>query len=197
MWPWEHVLFAYIFFSVYMHVRHRAPPEHRPTVLLAFGSLFPDLVDKPLAWQYGIFETGWGIAHSVFIATAVSLLGYAVARWAGAGRIGLGFGYGYLLHLVGDVIPASLSRERLYLDPILWPFGNPTTSSNPGSFLDGVTTLLFEYATQLLALEITPIVVLQLGSVVLGSALWIYDGCPGLRGIVAWVHRSIVRGESA
>jgi hypothetical protein len=197
MWPWEHVLFAYVFLSLYMHVRHRAPPEHRPTVLLAFGSLFPDLVDKPLAWQYGVFETGWGIAHSVFVATAVSLLGYAVTRRASAGRVGVGFGVGYLLHLVGDVIPASLSRGRLYLDPVLWPFGDPTTDATHESFLGGVETLLFEYATQLLALEITPIVVLQLGSVALGGSLWIYDGCPGLRGIVVWIHRSIVRDRSA
>ncbi|MFO7927215.1 MAG: metal-dependent hydrolase [Halobacteriota archaeon] len=196
MWPWEHVLFAYVFFSLYMHVRHRAPPEHLPTVLLAFGSLFPDVVDKPLAWQYGLFETGWGVAHSVFIAAAVSLLGYAVTRRAGFGRIGIGFGFGYLLHLVGDVIPASVSRGRLYLDPILWPFGNPTTSSDPGSFLDGVSTLLFEYATQLLALEITPILVLQLGSVAVGSALWIYDGLPGARPIFVWVHRAVFRGRS-
>ncbi len=191
MWPWEHVLFAYVFYSLYVHARYRHSPWDRPVASLAFASVLPDVIDKPLAWQFALFETGWGVAHSVFVAVPVSALVYAIARRRGHAEIGVAFGVGYLLHLVGDVVPASLSRNALYLHPVLWPFGNPTTRHSHGSFVDGVRTHLVEYAAQLLALDVTPVVALQLGSVVLGVGLWLYDGRPGLGLIIDPICRTI------
>lgn len=190
MWPWEHVLFAYVFYSVFVHFWFRARPTDWPVAALAFGSLLPDLVDKPLAWQFGLFETGWAIAHSVFVAVPLSLLAYAVARYRGADRVGIGFAFGYLLHLVGDVLPASLSRGELYLTPVLWPFGNPTVSHSPESFAGGVLHNLGNYLSGLVALDMTPVLALQLGALVVGLGLWVYDGFPGLRLVVAPVRRA-------
>lgn len=181
MFPWEHVLFAYVSYSAYVRVRFRVGPADRPVAALALGSLFPDLVDKPLAWQFSLFDTGWGVAHSAFFAVVVSAAAYAFARHRGVDRIGSAFGFGYLLHLVGDVLPASLSRGTLYLHPILWPVGSPTSKYRHESYVGGVHTLLTDYAVELLTLDPTPVVVLQLGSVVLGVGLWIADGRPGLR----------------
>lgn len=180
MFPWEHVLFAYIFYSAYVHLRYRSRPTDRPVAALLVGSLLPDVIDKPLAWQLSLFDTGWGIAHSVFVAVAVSAGAYAVARRRDVDRVGAAFGVGYLLHLVGDVVPASLSRGRLYAEPVLWPFGNPQTRHDPVSFADGVRTPLSEFAAELLALDPSPVLVLQLGTVVLGVGLWLADGRPGL-----------------
>ena len=179
MWPWEHVLFAYVFYSVSVHLGSRSPPTDLAAAALALGALFPDLVDKPLAWQFGVVETGWGPAHSVFVAAPVAVLVYALAGWRGDRRVGLAFCVGYLLHLPGDVLPASLSRGFLYLPPVLWPVGDPATTDH-GSLLAGVYGLLTEYAVGLLALEVTPVVALQVGSVVAGGLLWLYDGLPGL-----------------
>jgi hypothetical protein len=181
MWPWEHVLFAYVFYSPYVHLAYRSAPTGWPAAALAVGALFPDLVDKPLAWQFGLVETGWGPAHSVFLAVPVALFVYAVARHRGVGAVGVAFGFGYLLHLPGDVVPASLSRGRLYLAPVLWPRSDPAVDADHGSFLDGVYSLLTEYAVQLLALEVTTGVALQVGTVAVGGLLWLYDGLPGLR----------------
>lgn len=191
MWPWEHVLFAYVFLSVYVHLRYRFPPGELPVVALVFGSALPDIVDKPLAWQFGLFETGWNVAHSIFVAVPVSLLVYAVARRWGHSRVGTAFGFGYLLHFVGDVLPASISRNRLYLDPILWPLGNPTVSQNHESFSGGVQYLFAQYIGQLLSFELTPVLTLQLLSVVLGIGLWLYDGRPGLRLVTIPLRRAL------
>lgn len=177
MWPWEHVLFAYVFYSACVHLGSRAPPTDRAAAALALGALFPDLVDKPLAWQFGLVETGWGPAHSAFVAAPVVVLVHALARRRGAGRVGLAFGVGYLLHLPGDVLPASLSRSSLYLPPVLWPLGDPATTDH-GSLPVAVYGLLTEYAVDLLALEVTPVVALQMGSVVAGGLLWLRDRRP-------------------
>ena len=191
MWPWEHVLFAYVFYSVFVHVRYRRSPAELSVVALAFGSLLPDLVDKPLAWQFGVFESGYALAHSVFVAVPVAVVVLLYAKRRGHAAVGAAFGVGYLLHLIGDVLPASLSRGAVDLTPALWPIaGEPRAADRESaSFLEGVWTLLVDYGTQLATLEPTPVLLLQIGSVALGFALWAYDGFPGPRLVLAWVGR--------
>ncbi len=199
MWPWEHALFAYVFYSLYLRSRYRTRPEDWPVIALVFGSVFPDLVDKPLAWQFGVFESGYAATHSVFVAVPLSLLVVAVARRYGKGRTGTAFAIGYLLHLVGDVLPASFSRGRLHLDPILWPFVDPHQTRhavNGGSFLDVVYGLLSGYLAQLATMEITAVVALQLGSIVFGTALWLLDGRPGLKLVTNAIEKVIEPGRS-
>ncbi len=191
MWPWEHVLFAYVCYSLYIHGRYRARPEDAPVVALAFGSVLPDLIDKPLAWEFGVFSTGYAAAHSVFLGVPAVLVVYAIAKRRGAGTAGGAFATGYVLHLVGDVLPASLSRGQLDLSPILWPVANRPPSPDRGSFVDGVYGLLTEYVAQLLTLDPSPVIVLQLGSVVFGVTLWLIDGRPGLSFVTTWFRRGI------
>jgi len=190
MWPWEHVLFAYVFYSAGVHLRLRRRPDDWPVVVLAFASVMPDLIDKPLGWQFGLFATGWGIAHSVFVAVPASVLVYAAARRAGLG-VGVPFAVGYLLHLVGDVIPKSLGQGELYLDPVLWPVGNPSPDEY-GSFVGGVRDHLVTYAADLAGGELGLTVALQVGSVALGTLLWVADGLPGLRLAAGSVRRAVV-----
>lgn len=190
MWPWEHVLFAYVFYSVGVHLRFRRRPDDWPVVVLAFASVFPDLVDKPLGWQFGLFATGWGIAHSVFFAVPVSALVYATARRAGL-AVGTPFALGYLLHLVGDVVPKSLGRGELYLDLVLWPLGDPSPDEYV-SFVGGVRDHLATYAADLAGGEFTLTVALQVGSVAIGTLLWLADGLPGLRLAAGSVRRAVV-----
>ncbi len=192
-------MFAYVFYSLYLRGRYRARPEDWSVVALVFGSVLPDLVDKPLAWQFGLFESGYAAAHSVFVAVPLSLVVILVAKRHGQSRIGAAFAVGYLLHLVGDVLPASLSRGRLYLDPILWPFAEPHQTdhvANGGSFLDGVRGLLSEYVAQLVTMEVTAVVALQLGSVMFGTALWILDGRPGVKPVTNAIKKALERGRS-
>lgn len=190
MWPWEHVLFAYVFYSLYVHVRWRQRPPDAPIVALAVGSVLPDLVDKPLAWQFGVFEGGYALAHSVFVVVPVAMVVYLVAERHGHGVVGAAYGIGHLLHLAGDVLPASLASGALDLGPMLWPFGGPPRSADRAnvSFLDGSYTLLSEYVAELATLDLTPVIALQIGSLVLGLILWTYDGFPGPRLLVRWVR---------
>ncbi len=188
MWPWEHALFAYIFYSLYVRARHRETPDDWPVVALVGGSLFPDLIDKPLAWQFDVFESGYAVAHSVFVAVPIVGLIYVITGRTGHRRSGIAFGIGYLLHLVGDVLPRTVARGELYLDPITWPYGNPRPDHHE-SLLTGFIDNLWEYLAHFATLDITPVVALQLGVVFIGTILWIIDGFPGLR--LFWRKRRI------
>jgi hypothetical protein len=191
MWPWEHILFAYVFYSLYVNLWRRESPDDWPVVALAFGSVLPDIVDKPLAWQFDLVSTGYGIAHSVFVVIPVFLFVYALRKRDGVGPVGAAFGFGYLLHLVGDVLPRSLSRGYLYLRPVLWPVWTHQPANDHGSLVEGVRLLLSEYVLGLIALEMTPVRALQIGSIVLGATLWLYDGRPGLRFVSEPLRRGI------
>ncbi|MFC6873710.1 metal-dependent hydrolase [Halobellus marinus] len=191
MWPWEHALFAYVFYSLYLRGRYRSRPDDWPVVALVFASMVPDLVDKPLAWQFGVFESGHAAAHSVFVAVPASILIIAVGKRYQREQIGIAFAIGHLLHLVGDVLPVSLSREMVYLAPVLWPVAPNRVIIDRGSFTDGVRTLLSEYVAQLLTLDVTAVIALQIGSVIIGVVLWILDGRPGLVLVKITVWRTI------
>lgn len=189
MWPWEHVLFAYVCYSLYVHGRHRERPGDVAVVVLAFGAVFPDLVDKPLAWQFNLFETGYAVAHSAFVVVPALIVVSVLARRRRARRLGTAFCFGYLLHLVGDVLPASVSRGALDLSPVLWPVSDRIPIDPGGSFTGNTLALLTQYGAQLLTLDLTPAVALQLGSVLVGTVLWLLDGRPGLAVVTVPIRR--------
>lgn len=197
MWPWEHALFAYIFYSLSCRFTVREPPSGRATLVLVFASTLPDLIDKPLAWQYGIFAGGYGVTHSMFIAIPVSVSVYAIARRWSFSQMGVAFAIGYLLHLLGDVLPVSIHRRHLYIQHILWPIGDHVPSDSHGSFIRGVTYYLIGYVETILAFEPTAVFVLQLGSAIIGLSLWIVDGRPGITEVVASSSYLVARMQQA
>lgn len=192
MWPWEHVLFAYVFYSMYVHLRWRKRPPDAPVAALAFGAVLPDLIDKPLAWQFNVVESGYAIAHSVFVVVPVAAAIYLYARRKGHGSVGAAYGVGHLLHLAGDVLPATLARGALDVSPMLWPIVTEARAADRAStsFFDGVFTLITSYGAQLATLDPTPVLTLQIGSLVFGLVLWTYDGFPGPRLLIRWARTS-------
>ena len=68
MWPWEHVAFGYVLYSLGSHAIRREPPAEWTVFALGLGTLVPDLVDKPLSWSLGLFPTGYSVAHSALVA---------------------------------------------------------------------------------------------------------------------------------
>ena len=180
MWPWEHVFFAYVFYSIYRHLRYRKPPSGPATIALAFGSVLPDLIDKPLAWQFGIVESGYTVGHSIVVTVPLLFVTYLLARRRDRAREGGAFVVGYLLHIVGDVLPVSLRRGELYIDHVLWPIVAAEPTRTHSGFSEGVLYHLSTYVEGILALQMTPVVALQLGSLAFGLLLWKYDGCPGV-----------------
>jgi hypothetical protein len=170
MWPWGHLLFGYLLYSLAVRVWSGRRPTAAATLALAAGTQFPDLVDKPLAWWLAVLPSGRSLGHSLFAAGVVLSLVMAYAESRGRGVEGGAFGIGYLSHLVGDslyVIPARAWDQLAFL---LWP-AVPAVEYPDESF-----------AAQLAGLQVPTALTPELatstalaGVVVL---LWLADGAP-------------------
>ena len=91
-----------------------------PTGFAVLGSLAPDLVDKPPAWVMKLTPSGRYLGHSLPSCLVLSMAAAAVF----GRRAGVGFGLGYLSHLVGDaegavpwlmpLVPYDLPQDRRF-----------------------------------------------------------------------------------
>jgi len=109
MWPWGHLAVAYLLYTVITHRRFGRPPRAVPAIALAFGSQTPDLIDKPLAWNFGILPDGRTLAHSLFVVALLVPVVLLVADRLEGRAIGVAFLIGYCSHLLADVPPRVLS----------------------------------------------------------------------------------------
>lgn len=177
MWPWEHLAFAYVLYSLTTNVIFRESPSARETIAVAVGSQLPDLIDKPLAWTVGITETGYSIGHSIFVAPFVCLAVYAVAARRGERVLAGAFALAYLSHPLADLFSQLLRGRVVDLRTVLWPIASPPATSH-GGFLDHFARYFFRYVHHLLAGGLTVQIAVQsvLGLAVL--ALWLFDGAP-------------------
>ncbi|MFC6733691.1 metal-dependent hydrolase [Haladaptatus sp. DYSN1] len=172
MWPWAHFALGYIFYSGWSHARWRRAPTDGATLVAMFGSQFPDLVDKPLAWTFHVLPTGRSLAHSALTATAlVGLCLLVAALWYPHHlRYVVAFAIGYASHLLGDAFVPWYLGDTYYLGFLLWPVvpAIEYLEPEPG------------FLAHLLNLELDAIVGAELlltGFVVL---VWLLDGLPGL-----------------
>ncbi|RZH68611.1 metal-dependent hydrolase [Natrinema altunense] len=181
MWPWEHLAFAYVLYSLTANVVVRRSPSAREAIAVAVGSQLPDLVDKPLAWTAGLTESGYSVGHSLFVAPLVCLAVYAVATRRGERvRSGGGaFALAYLSHPIADMLSQLLRGRGVDLRTVLWPIASPPATSH-GGFLDHFVRYFVRYVHQLLTGGLTVQIAFQalLGLAVL--ALWLFDGAPVL-----------------
>ncbi len=177
MWPWEHLAFAYVLYSLMRNVGFRTSPSARETILVAIGSQLPDLVDKPLGWTFGFAETGYSIGHSIFVAPFVCLVAYAVAIRSGNRALADAFSIAYLSHPVADLL-SQLLRDGVADSRIaLWPLASPPGTDH-GGFLDHLLLYLARYVYQLLTGGLTIAVVVQLLLALAVVTLWLSDGAP-------------------
>lgn len=194
MMPWTHAVVAYIAFSLATHALARQSPTTRETVLVGAGALFPDLVDKPLAWQFGVLEGGRTLAHSVFVAVPLSVAVVVLAVRRDRPRLGLAFAAGYLLHLPGDLVPEYLQSGTVAVGTLFWP----VTDGGGGqgeSFLGEFIANTVPYARELIdaVLSGDPSWQLLVFSLVwvLAVSLWVYDGMPVVLDGYRWLRRHI------
>lgn len=168
MWPWGHLAVGYLVYTGWRRWRGGRPraPE---VFFLALGTLFPDLVDKPLAWTLGLLASGRSLGHSLLIAAVVlAVLWLLVTPRLGRPPIAA-FAVGYLSHVVADLpVGKLLAGEIAHAHYLVWPLLPLPPYELEPSFL-----------AHLLAYELGPYEVLQLGLFVVAGATWIRDGRPG------------------
>ncbi|ADJ13535.1 metal-dependent hydrolase [Halalkalicoccus jeotgali] len=193
MWPWEHVIVGYVAYSLFSHLVYREGPSGAAALAVVFAALFPDLLDKTLSWQFGLFPGGYSVGHSVFVAVPLSVLAGVLAHRVGRPRVGLAFGAGYLLHLPSDVIPDYPRYGRYPVERVLWPLEQAEGEHGQG-LISGFLEAFLPYAYQLLTLDPSPELTFQLGLMGCAFLLWTYDGMPVLRELVVGTHRRITKG---
>jgi hypothetical protein len=185
MWPWEHLAVGYLAYSVYSRVELDALPTGSAALAVVLGTQFPDLVDKPLGWVFGVMPDGTTIGHSLFVAVPLSVVVYRLSARRGRPEIGAAFAVGYLSHLPGDVFYPVLRGGGPAYTKLLWPVftkhgsGGPVVARVGGYSRDYLQFLLrpegFGYAT----LEL-----LLLGAAL---AVWFADGTPG----IGWLRNAL------
>ncbi len=195
MWPWEHAVIGYLAFSVGVHLLARRSPTGPEAIVVVFASVLPDLIDKPLAWEFGVFASGYGIAHSVFFAVPLAALAVAIGTARERFGEGAAFAVGYLFHLPADLAPAYVSRGHVPFERVLWPLQSGETDY-PGGFSGTFAEYFAGYVAELTSSDPSGFVVLTWVLIAGCAALWVYDGLPGLREPAAYLYAVVRRPSS-
>ncbi|GAB7120018.1 hypothetical protein JCM9743_24830 [Natrinema sp. JCM 9743] len=171
MWPWGHLAVAYLLYTIGSHRRFGRPPRAVPAIALAVGSQTPDLIDKPLAWNFGILPGGRTLAHSLFVVALLVPAVLLVTDRLEGRAVGVAFLVGYGSHLLADVPPAALSGEFAHAAYLLWPVLEQPPEAPVAGILDAI---LHYYA-------LGPYEWVQFGLFAIAVLVWYHDGLPGLR----------------
>jgi membrane-bound metal-dependent hydrolase YbcI (DUF457 family) len=183
MWPWGHLVIGYLLYTVGVRLRYRRPPAGAATVALAFGTQFPDLVDKPLAWSFGVIPNGRSLTHSLLTAVVLVVLLKLLLRRYDAGSIATAFGVGYFSHLFTDALYPALTGKYYQLGFLAWPVIPPVEYAVEPSF-----------SAHLRRLTLDSFVAFELGLSVFVFFVWLADGAPGFGIVTAipkWVGRRL------
>jgi hypothetical protein len=130
--PVGHFLIAFLPLIVYTFARYRQPPTGIVILVLLFATQLPDLIDKPLAWTFGILPSGRMVAHSLVIAVPFVVAVVFLARQRGYGDLGIVFAVGYLSHLAADFYPVIfLGRDYYFFPNTFWPLLTANPDSEP------------------------------------------------------------------
>lgn len=120
--PISHFLVAVLPVAAYSLGKHRRLPRGETTLVLLFATQLPDLVDKPLAWTFGLLPSGRMVAHSLVIVLPIITVIVVVAHRTGYDAYGRVFAFGYLSHLVTDFYPVLyLGTDYYFLPNMFWP----------------------------------------------------------------------------
>jgi membrane-bound metal-dependent hydrolase YbcI (DUF457 family) len=183
MWPWGHLAIGYLLYTAFVHLRDRRPPTGLAALALAVGTQFPDLVDKPLAWSFGVLPNGRSLTHSLITTLLLVALVELVARRRGYGSIATAFAVGYLSHLAADALYPALSGDIYSLGFLAWPILPPVEYETEQSFIVHLTQVSLDSS-----------VAFELGLGLAVFLLWFADGAPGLDFVTAvpkWLGRKL------
>lgn len=169
MWPWGHLAVAYLSYSVAVHRQFDRPPRAVPVMALAVGSQTPDLIDKPLAWNFGVLPGGRTLAHSLFVAALLVPTVLVAADRLGGRTVGVGFLLGYCSHLLADIPPTVFSGNLAGGAYLLWPI----LEQPPEHPVAGILDAILHYY------ELGAYEWVQFGLFAAAILVWYLDGTPG------------------
>jgi glycosyltransferase involved in cell wall biosynthesis len=168
MWPWGHLVVGYVFYSLLAYLRSWRIDGY-VVFVVALGTQLPDLIDKPLAWAFGVLPSGRSLAHSLIIAILVVVLVIVYYHQRNRPLLGVGFGVGYLSHLVADGAYYLPSKQYEYYSYLFWPFvSQPSYSTEPS------------FVAHFLSIDPGPYFLLQFGLVGATFGLWLWQSTPGI-----------------
>ena len=175
MWPWGHLAVGYLLYSFWCRVDNRSPTA-LGTVTVAFGTQFPDLIDKPLAWTFAILPTGRTLMHSLLTATLLlGVLWISTRRYKK--RLPLGaFAIGYLSHLAMDVFLPFMQGRFQDMSFLLWPLLPSPSYGTSKSFVAHFANF-----------NLTPFALFQFVLTGIALAVWIAEGTPGASELCDWL----------
>jgi hypothetical protein len=198
MFPWGHLAVGYLTYTVLTKVWAGRAPASVPTVALAVGTQFPDLVDKPLGWWFGVYD-GRAVGHSLPVAVAVCVGLVYLARRYDRQDVAAAFSVGVFTHLAGDasdaLVTGNLREASFLLWPVLAPPSYPKDSlvDHLGAWLVQGRILAQSSPTALLESRFG----FQLAMFVLLVVIWAMDGFPGVGTVWSLVTRREVRSRDA
>ncbi|AFK21349.1 metal-dependent hydrolase (plasmid) [Haloferax mediterranei ATCC 33500] len=179
MFPWEHAAVGYNLISLWARVTNRRLDGWAVLAAL-FGTQFPDLVDKPLAWSLHVLPSGISLAHSILVSVPVSVVVVLVARRYKMTTVGVAFALGYLSHIPGDLLYSGFFFGNYeVIQAFLWPFSHGGEST-AGGLLGQTWFYVSRFGVYLYQTGAWEFVLLEVA--LLGSAVWLWlsDGTPGL-----------------
>lgn len=179
MWPWEHLAFGYLVYSLLRRIARAGPPEAAEAGCLFVATQLPDLVDKPLGWGTALIPSGHSLAHSLPVAVSTSLAAYLLGRRYDRGDVGAAFALAYLSHLPGDALYPVVLGDSPTVAFLLWPFVDL-----PPQRPDALAGHVIDLAVAFLAFLRTPrglaFLLAEAAFLLATTWLWRRDGWPGL-----------------
>ncbi|HKJ58176.1 MAG TPA: metal-dependent hydrolase [Halobacteriales archaeon] len=172
MWPWGHLAVGYLAAAT----GRREPPGDLAVLVLAVGTQFPDLIDKPLAWNLGVIPNGRSLAHSAIVATLVVVLVWRYAARRDRADLAAAFAIGYYSHLGADALYPLLEGRFGELAFLGWPVLPPIEYTGSTS----VVARFAELFRELAAGHVAPTFGFELLLVLAAAALWASQDFPGL-----------------
>lgn len=179
MWPWGHLAVGYLAFVA----GRRAPPGGPAALLLALGTQFPDIVDKPLAWHLGVIPNGRSLTHSAIVATAIVALVWWYAARRDRTDLALAFGVGYASHLAADALYPLLDGRLADLAFLAWPVLPAVEYTGSTS----ITARFAELVAAIAAGQAPGTLAFELALAAVAAALWTRHGYPGLGTLRRWI----------
>ncbi|MFC4357931.1 metal-dependent hydrolase [Halobium salinum] len=191
MWPWGHAAFGYVLLSLGSRAAGRGPPGGLAAVVLLFATQLPDVVDKTLSWGLGLFPAGYSVAHSVFVAVPLGLLGLALAVRRGRPEAGVALVVGWWSHLAGDVAVAMVSGYETDFERVLWPIVTLPAYAVERGLLERASYYFAAFVRELTAGQQFTLLAVYFGPFFLAFCLWLVDGAPGVAGLWRRLRRSM------